>query len=137
MSGEWNACETVRALVLMPSAVRRAEISATAAPAPEITICPGALTAAMATMSRAPSMAACTRASSAMTDVITPPAGSACIRRPRAAISLRPSSSDTPPATHMAAISPTLWPITTSGATPHDCHRAASAYSKAKSAGWV
>ena len=48
ISGEWNACETTSAFVLMPSAVRRAAISATAVPAPEMTTWPGALTAAIA-----------------------------------------------------------------------------------------
>jgi hypothetical protein len=64
--------------------------------------------AAIATSSSAPAIASSTRASSAITDVIVPPGGSACINLPRAAINRSPSSSETPPATHMAAISPTL-----------------------------
>ena len=39
------------------------------------------------------------------------------------------------PATHAAVYWPTLWPTTTSGWMPHDCHNLASAISTAKSAG--
>ena len=41
------------------------------------------------------------------------------------------------PATQAAAYSPTLWPSTISGITPHDAHNSASAYSSANSAGCV
>src|SRR5262245_58140706 len=51
ISGEWNACDTTSGLVLMPTASSREVISATAAPAPEMTVCAGVLTAAMDTRS--------------------------------------------------------------------------------------
>ena len=47
------------------------------------------------------------------------------------------SSSDNTPATWAAVISPTEWPITTSGVTPQDCHNAANATSMANNAGWA
>ena len=68
---------------------------------------------------------------------MAPPAGSDCISRPRAAIRDRACGSGITPATQAATSSPTEWPMTASGATPQWRHRLASAYSMAKSAGWV
>ena len=48
----------------------------------------------------------------------SPPAGSACISRPRAATSASASSSEKTPARHAATYSPRLWPIMASGSTP-------------------
>ena len=89
ISGEWNACDTTSALVLMPSARERRGHLATRRPRrrksrPARPVDRGDRHRARSR----PSIAASTRASSAMTDVIAPPAGSACIRPPRAAISL-------------------------------------------------
>jgi hypothetical protein len=127
ISGEWNACETTSGRVLTPSASKRAATLATASASPEITICSGPLMAAIATRSSRPARAASTRASGAITDVIPPPAGSACISRPRAATIVTASSSVRPPATHMAPISPMLWPMTADGRTPQECHSSLSA----------
>ena len=63
--------------------------------------------------------------------------GQRLIRRPRAPTSAAASASDSTPATCAAATSPIEWPITTSGATPHDSSRRYSATSSANSAGWV
>ncbi len=78
-----------------------------------------------------------TSASPAPTATITPPAGSPAINRPRAATIRDASASDNTPATHAAVISPTECPITTSGATPKDCHNAASAMPSTNNAGWA
>ncbi len=68
---------------------------------------------------------------------MTPPEGSACMSRPRSAMRSSASSIERMPATHAAANSPTLWPITASGTTPHERHSSVSAYSRANNAGWL
>src|SRR5207247_2347074 len=75
--------------------------------------------------------------SPASTAVIPPPPGSPCINRPRAATSLRASSTENTPATHAATYSPTLWPITADGSIPQLRHSSDSAHSSANSAGCV
>ena len=79
-----------------------------------------------------------TRSSAARTAAIAPLRGSACIRRPRAAISLQ-SVFETEHAApgRPRRIRPTLWPSTVSGRTPQLSHSSASAYSRANSAGCV
>ena len=109
----------------------------TSAPAPAITRLPGALKAATDTLSAWGAISRCTSAASPCTATMAPPAGSACIRRPRAAIRRAPSSRLNTPATTAAANSPTLWPITTVGSMPQLRQVAASATSMANSAGCV
>ena len=58
-----------------------------------------------------------------------------CMIRPRCQTTRTASSRASTPATCSAAISPTLWPTTAAGATPHDFHSAASATCSAKIAG--
>jgi len=65
------------------------------------------------------------------------PAGISCIRRPRAATSLRASARVITSARQSAAYSPMLWPIIATGRTPQLIHRRASAYSMTNSAGWT
>ena len=55
----------------------------------------------------------------------------------RLAIRVSPSSRSNSPATWAAAYSPTLWPMTAAGWTPHERHSAASATSRENSAGCV
>ncbi|RPK40331.1 hypothetical protein EES37_20800 [Streptomyces sp. ADI91-18] len=101
MCGEWNAWLTVRRLDL-----RSGNASATASAAsssPATTTERGPLTAAMLTRSFSSGR---TSSSDACTAIMTPPVGSACIRRPRAATSAHASSSENTPATCAAAISP-------------------------------
>ena len=73
--------------------------------------------------------------SDASTTAIVPPGGSAAASRPRATTMRAASSSEKTPATHAAAYSPKLCPITAAGSMPHERQSAASAYSIAKSAG--
>ncbi|GAA2552851.1 hypothetical protein GCM10010435_23970 [Winogradskya consettensis] len=102
MSTEWNAWDTVSRLV------RRSVTSASIASAgPETTTAEGPLTAAMSSSSPISSR---TVASSASIASIAPPAGNACISRPRATTSFTASSRSKTPATWAAAISPTEWP---------------------------
>ena len=68
---------------------------------------------------------------------IAPPSGSAPISRPRALISAAASASERTPATCAAAISPTEWPMTTSGVIPIDSSSRYRATSSANSAGCV
>ncbi|RPK40542.1 hypothetical protein EES37_20725 [Streptomyces sp. ADI91-18] len=113
MCGEWKAWLTVSRLDL-----RSANDSATATAAsssPAMTTDCGPLTAAMLTRSVSSGR---TSSSDACTAIITPPDGSACIRRPRAATSAHASSSENTPATCAAAISPIECPDTKSGRTP-------------------
>ena len=56
----------------------------------------------------------------ASTATIAPPAGSACISEPRAAIRAQASSSDSTPATCAAVSSPIECPATRSGVTPRE-----------------
>ena len=137
ISGEWNACETASRFVRTPRAAKGAAIAATASAAPATTTCAGPFTAAIATGALAARTASATSVSAAAIDTIAPPAGSACISRPRAATSRTAPSSEKTPATHAAVSSPMLCPATTSGRTPHARHSASSAYSTVKSAGCV
>ena len=91
----------------------------------------------MARRSTQGAMAAPTSSALAKIAAIPPPAGSDCMSRPRSAISRSASSSVSTPATHAATYSPTEWPMTTFGRRPHERQSSASAYSTAKSAGWV
>ena len=97
----------------------------------------GPLTAAIETWPACGASAAATRSAPAKTAAIAPSRGSACISRPRSAISLSPSSRLNTPATQAATYSPTLCPSSASGLIPHARHSSASAYSKANSAGCV
>ncbi len=109
MSGEWKACETRSLVVLRPAPSKCAAMESTACSAPETTTDDGPLTAAIETLS-----ARCGRTSSSVARIaaIAPPAGSACISRPRAATSAQASASENTPATCAAAISPTECPAT-------------------------
>ena len=143
MRGEWKAWETVSGRVLTPSVASFSATARTVSRLPEMTMLSGPLIAAMSTSPRWGAIAANTRASnpalvaSASSETIAPSWGSAPINRPRAATNFKPSAKLKTPATHAAAISPTLCPIKISGCTPHDCQSVARAYSRAKSAGWV
>ncbi len=95
--------------------------------APETTSEVGLLTAAM-------SMPSGTSSSEPSTASIAPPAGRACINRPRAATSVHASSRDSTPATWAAASSPIEWPSRKSGLTPHDSSSRNSATSSANNA---
>jgi hypothetical protein len=66
-----------------------------------------------------------------------PPPGSACMNRPRAAISWQASSRSNTPATAAAAYSPTLWPSSHAGWIPASVRTLESAYCTAKIAGWA
>ena len=57
------------------------------------------------------------------------------MNRARSTIIRAASSKLNTPATQAAAISPTLWPTTAAGCTPHDFHSSASATCIAKMAG--
>ncbi|RPK41094.1 hypothetical protein EES37_20510 [Streptomyces sp. ADI91-18] len=101
MCGEWNAWLTERRLDLRSG---KAFATATAAcSSPATTTERGPLTAAMLTPLVSSGRTSPSEASSA---IITPPPGSACISRPRAATSVHASSRDSTPATCAAAISP-------------------------------
>ncbi|GAT71533.1 hypothetical protein PS9374_07226 [Planomonospora sphaerica] len=75
-----------------------------------------------------------TSASEACTATITPPAGSACINRPRATTNRTTSARSSTPATCAAANSPTECPTSTSGRTPHDSSNRNNATSNATNA---
>ncbi|GAB2724957.1 hypothetical protein GCM10010442_52990 [Kitasatospora kifunensis] len=135
ISGEWNACETRNRLVLRPSAVKCSATAVVSALAPAITTACGALTAAIATRWRRPSSSGSTSASVAARAIISPPAGSACISRPRASTRVTASASEKTPATCAAAISPIECPARKSGLIPQDSTSRYSATSSAKSAG--
>ena len=134
INAEWNACETRKSWPAIPSRASRVTTAATAAAGPEITVWAGPFTAAIDTAS---DTAARTTPSEAATATIAPPAGSACINRPRVATSTAASGPPITPAMHAAAYSPTLCPSTAPGSTPHACHSRANAYSTANNAGWL
>ncbi len=94
--------------------------SRTASSAPAMTIDVGPLIAAMETASVSRGS---TSSSVACNATIAPPAGRACMRRPRSPTSLAASSRERTPATWAAAISPMEWPPRWSGFTPHDSKR--------------
>ncbi len=101
MRGEWNAWETLSRLDFRsPNASTTCR---TASSSPATTTDDGPLTAAMETRSVRCSS---TSASVACRATISPPAGSACIRRPRAPTRVAASSSDSTPETCAAASSP-------------------------------
>ncbi len=75
--------------------------------------------------------------SATATAAIAPRVVTAPMRAPRSTTSRVASSSVKMPATCAAAISPTECPMTTSGVTPHEANRRASATSNAKMAGWA
>ena len=104
--GEWNACETVNARVRTPRSSHTPATARTASTSPEMTVASGPLTAAIATRPSNPDSVAATSSAPACTDTIAPPAGNACINRPRAATSAHASSNDNTPATCAAVISP-------------------------------
>ena len=135
ITGEWNAFDVCSSLCLTPSRSNCCSTFATAAFLPEITTLPGPFTAAMATSPAYGATAAATRFSVANTATITPSRGTLSISRARAAMSFRPSSRLKTPATHAATNSPTLWPMSAVGSTPHDIHSCAREYSTANSAG--
>ena len=67
--------------------------------------------------------------------IVPSPRPHSSMKRARSAIILAASSIEKMPATHAAAISPTLWPTTAEGCTPQDFQSAASATCIAKMAG--
>ncbi|RPK40380.1 hypothetical protein EES37_20760 [Streptomyces sp. ADI91-18] len=101
MWGEWKAWLTVRRLVFRSGNASATASAASSSPATTTEL--GPLTAAMPTRSVSIGR---TSSSEASTAIMTPPDGSACIRRPRAATSVQASASDRTPATCAAAISP-------------------------------
>ena len=137
MSGEWKACETFRRTERSASSRSRPSIASIAAVRPETTTLDGPLTAAIDTSLDQGAMSAATRWASAITASMLPSRGNWPIRRPRAAISRKASSSENTPATQAATYSPTLWPITAEGLRPQDSQSCASAYSTANRAGCV
>ncbi len=110
----------------------RSASASTAASSPETTTVPGPFTAAMHTSS--PSSGR-TSSTPARNDIIAPPSGSASISRPRASTRTHASRSDSTPAAWAAATSPTEWPSTWSGRSPHDSSSRSSATWTANSAG--
>ncbi|GAA1012146.1 hypothetical protein GCM10009556_038230 [Acrocarpospora pleiomorpha] len=120
ISGEWNACDTRSRLVLRSLAAHPAATSSTAGSTPAITTDAGPLTAAMDTSSSRPASDSRISSSSAWIATMAPPAGSACINRPRAATSAQASSRVNTPATCAATSSPIECPASASGRTPHD-----------------
>ncbi len=96
----------------------------------------GPLNAAMLTVRSCRAITA--RASSALmpTASMVPPDGvHSCMKRPRSTMIFAACSRLRMPATHAAASSPTLWPTTAAGCTPHDFQSSASAICMAKMAG--
>ena len=117
MSGEWNAWLTRSRVVLRPCAAEMGRhLQHRLLVAGDHHRRSGPLSAAMLTSRSAPASSARTSASVAWTATIAPPAGSACISRPRAATSVQASASDSTPATCAAASSPIEWPTRKSGA---------------------
>lgn len=106
---------------------------------PDTTVCCGAFRPASDTCAARPSAAraASTSAALASSEAMPPPAGKACIRRPRAATRRQASSRSNTPAAWAAAISPMLWPSSSSGCTPQLSHTRHNATSSANRAGWV
>ncbi|CAM5433918.1 hypothetical protein SLAVM298S_01851 [Streptomyces lavendulae subsp. lavendulae] len=134
MWGEWNAWLTVSRLVLRPCATKASATLTAASSSPAMTTEVGPLTAAMLTRSVS---SGSTSSSDAWTAIMAPPAGRACISRPRAATSLHASSRSKTPAACAAAISPMECPERKSGFSPQLSTRRKSATSTANSAGWV
>jgi len=131
MSGEWNACEVRRRVEPIPLEASCCSKRSMASKVPAYTVASGPLSTARDTPSTAQALAT---AAEAFTAVIAP-AGAACMSRPRVATISHACSSDMTPARQAATYSPTLWPISESGRTPHELQSCATAYSTAKSAG--
>ncbi|RGC64959.1 hypothetical protein C5N14_31075 [Micromonospora sp. MW-13] len=137
ISGLWKAWLTVSRRVRTPRSRHARSTSSRASAAPDTTTADGPLTAAMPTRSVSPARLAATSASGAATASMPPPAGSACISRPRAATRAHASARDSTPATWAAVISPIEWPPTRSGAIPNDSTSRNSATSTANRPAWV
>ena len=135
--GEWNACDVLSARHSTPWALKRSTSVSTSCCRPAMTVSSGPLMAAMDTLRAWPASTCATFSWRASTATILPVSGRACMSRPRAATSLSASSRLNTPASQAATYSPRLWPMTAAGLTPHSIHTCASAYSSAKSAGWV
>ncbi|GAA2525432.1 hypothetical protein GCM10010434_086780 [Winogradskya humida] len=103
ISGEWNAWLTFSRDTFRPAVRHRSATASTSAVAPETTTEAGPFTAAMPVVSGRPGR---TSASEAWIAIIAPPAGSACMSRPRADTTRTASPSDQRPATWAAASSP-------------------------------
>ena len=71
----------------------------------------------------------------ATASMVPAPRAQPSMNRARNAMMRAASSRLSTPATHAAAISPTLWPTTAEGMTPHDFHNSAKATCMAKMAG--
>src|SRR5262249_35173557 len=111
--------------------------SRTAPSSPEITTEDGPLTAARETRSVNSTRNGATSDSDPWTATIAPPAGNACINRPRATTNRHASTSDNTPDTCAALISPIECPATKSGRIPQDSTNRNNATSNANNAGWV
>src|SRR6185312_8481059 len=104
---------------------------------PPTTICAAPFTALTSTR---PNSSRCRamRSSISLSDSATlsiPPTSRCCIKRPRSATSRNASSHLNTPATVAATHSPTLWPSSPSGSTPHARNCSVNAYSVTNSAG--
>ncbi|RPK55248.1 hypothetical protein EES42_42595 [Streptomyces sp. ADI95-17] len=112
--------------VRTPAAAHSPSHSSRASRSPETTAEPGPFTAAKDSRDPYRSTRSPTQSASRATDVIPPRPDSGSVTRRRSATSRAPSSSDRPPATTAAAISPCEWPSTAPGSTPTDRHTSAS-----------
>ncbi len=104
---------------------------------PETTTVCGPLTAATETRSPSGAIRSRTHSCEATIDSIPPLPLSARRARLRSAEIRAPSSRDSAPATHAAAISPWEWPTTAEGSSPAARHTSASETITAHSAGWT
>ena len=118
-------------------ASQRERTSSTAPSAPETTVEPGELIAAIESSTSRPSIDSAISASIASIAAIAPPDGNSPIRRPLAQISSAASSRLSTPAIWAAAISPTECPASRSGSRPRLSSALASATSSANRAGWA
>ena len=123
-------------LACTPRRLKASHTAATASRSPEMAVFAGPLTAAIDRCAWCSQIVSATWLSGANTAAIAPVCARACMRRPRAAASSRPSSRVIAPATQAAMYSPKLCPRTATGSTPQDRHSSASAYSTANRAGW-
>ncbi|GAA0535415.1 hypothetical protein GCM10010390_41450 [Streptomyces mordarskii] len=130
--GEWNAWLTVSRLVLRPRASKPSASATASSSSPAMTTDAGPLSAAIDTRSVSRGS---TSSSDACTAIIAPPAGSSCIKRPRAATNFAASASDNTPATCAAANSPIECPDRKSARRPHAAISRNNATSTANNAG--
>ena len=128
---EWKACEVTSRRQAIPSRLNSCSNFSKASNGPATTHKLGAFTAARA---RSPFSLERTSDSAIRTESI-PPAGTACIMRPRAATRLSASSSEKMPARQAATNSPMLCPSMACGRMPQVIQSCASAYSMEKIAG--